>query len=235
MNEIAYIGKVRGLNTDLQEEVGSEKIQIALSGQGEQLVAFAAAQCQEPFRQSRSFWSNNLPAAPIAAVTSIPTTAYILAIWNCEDDSGRSYVIDYVWAHFVVIPAAQCHMGIIGCLGQVRDVVLGGASPVPTVAQNVGVIRASDGTGGKDTKCRVTLSGAPNMPATSGIAANWFPIGDSINTAVVSLPGMAQFVPVNGRIIVPPGRVFAVHVLSSVTTTTSIMGIGWTEKQLILG
>jgi len=235
MSDISYLGKIRGLNIGESDEVGTETTQIAMSGQGEQLSGFAAAQYQEEFRRGRSFWSNNLPAAPIAAVTAIPTVAYILAIWNCEMDGGRSYIIDYVWAHFVVIPAALVHMGIIGCLGQVRDVVLGGAAPIPTVAQNVGVIRSSNGTGAKDTRARVTIGGAPNMPATSGIAANWFPIGDSTTSAVVSLPGPGLWSQVNGRIVVPPGRVFAVHVLSSVTTTTSIMGIGWTEKQLTLG
>ena len=227
MSEIAMLGKVRGLNVDQLEETG-KKEQLALSGQGEKLMALGAPNQQEEVRRGRSFWVANAIGSPLAAVTAIPTTGYNLAIYNNEPDGGRSYNIDYVWAHFVVIPAALVHAGIIGCLGQVRETA-------PTIAKSVGVIKSRCGMGKLDTLCRAPVASDIVLPATTGYAANWFPIGDSVNTAVVSLPGLAQYVPVEGRIIVPPGRFFAVHVLASVTTATSILGIGWTEKQLLLG
>ena len=228
MSEITSFGKVRGLNIGQAEEINNGNIQVALSGQGEQLVAFAAEPFQEEFRRGRSFWVANAIGSPVAAVTAIPSVAYIMAIFNNEPDGGRSYVINYVWAHFVVIPATQIHCGIIGCLGQVREAA-------PTVAQNVGVIKSACGMGKLDTLCRATIGGAPDFPATTGIAANWFPIGDSLKTSIVSVPGVSIYSTVEGRIIVPPGRYFGVSVLSSNTTSTSIMGIGWTEKQLTLG
>jgi len=224
VNEIAAYGKVRGLDVGAYCRVGCEDHPIGLSGQGEQLFAWAAAQGQENARGGRSYWVANPIGSPIAAVTAIPTTAVILALFNNEPEGGRSYIIDYVWAHFVVVPAALVHCGIIGLLGQVREAI-------PT--NSAAVVKCSHGMGKLDTLARTVLN--TTVPATTGLAGSWQPLGDSIRTSIVSVAGVNIMNPVDGRIIVPPGRYFGVHVLSSVTTSTSIMGIGWTEKQLYLG
>jgi len=226
MSDISINGRVRGLNIDQFEEPLNEEVELRLSGQAEQLSALATSPYQENVRMGRNFYVSNAIASPIAAVTAIPTTAVILALYNNEPDGGRSYVIDYVWAFNVAVTSVTIfHAGMIGCLGQVREAIPTNAAPV---------IKSSSGTGKLDTRARTIVSGTA-LPATTGLATNWFPLGDSWVNSVVTLPGHAQIVNVDGRIIVPPGRYFATHVLSSITTHTYIMGIGWTEKNLMLG
>jgi len=224
MSEIAVLGKVRGINTDQAEEPGSEFLQFALNGQAEQLQAWAATQYQENVRQGRAFWVANAIGTPVAAVTAIPTTAAAISIYNNEPDGGRSYVIDYVWAFNVAVTAVTIfHAGMIGVLGQVREAIPAAGAPV---------IKCANGSGKIDTRCRPVIAA---LPAGTGLAANWFPIGNTWINSVITLPGHSQIVNVDGRIICPPGRYFGVNVISSVTTNTYICGIGWTEKCLVLG
>jgi len=220
MDDAKLMGKVRGLDQDTLYPAGKETIQTMLSQQSEELIAWAAPVYSEIVRQGRSFWVNN--AAAIATVTATPTTAVTLALYNGEPDGGRSYIIDYVWANFTVnTAAALVHVGIIGALGQQREAIPTNAAPV---------VKNANSSGKLDTRAR-TIIGGTALPT----ALNWFPIGTSVNTVVNTLPGFQQWVPVDGKIIVPPGRYFAVHTLGSVTTTSAIMGIGWTEKVLFLG
>lgn len=224
MNEIQMLGKVRGINTDQLEVQNDEEMQVALNGQGEELVVFGTQPSQENVRGGRAFWVANAIGTPVAAVTAIPTTAAILSIYNNEPDGGRSCVIDYVWAFNVAVTSVtQFHAGMIAVLGQVREAIPAAGAPV---------IKHNSGMGKIDTRVRPVVAA---LPAGTGLAAHWRPIGNMWRSSVVTLPGLAQFVPVDGRIIVPPGRYFGVHVLSSITTHTYICGIGWTEKQLVLG
>ena len=73
------------------------------------------------------------------------------------------------------------------------------------------------------------------LDAGTGVAANWFPIGSSINASVNTLPGIQQVVDVNGRIIVAPGRVFALHTLAAAVTTSAQFYIWFSLKRLPLG
>jgi hypothetical protein len=222
-NSFKFLGVVRGVMQDLLA-TGREDQQMHLSGQGEQLVAPAAAPYQEIVRQGRSFVVNTTSA--IASVTALPSTAHGLALYNNESDGGRSYIIDRVWAMFTVNSgAALTHVGIIGCLGLVREAV-------PTDAALS--IKQLNGMGNTDTRARTILA-ATALPAGTGITANWVALGPSINSAVNALPGFQQAVEVNGRIIVPPGRYFALHTLGSVTTSSAILGIEWTEKVILNG
>lgn len=223
-NESMIFGKVRGIVTDLLFPAAREDEQVQLSGQGEQEFALAAAPYQEDVRQGRSFAVNTTTA--VASVTALPTTAVGIALYNNEPDGGRSYVITRVAAQYTANTAvAQVHVGIIGCLGLVREAI-------PTTS--AAIIKQLNGMGKLDTRAR-TIVGGTTLPATTGIAANWFPLGSSISTAVITLPGMNQTIDVDGRIIVPPGRYFAIHTLGSVVTTSAQLHIHWTEKQLLLG
>jgi hypothetical protein len=224
MSEIAVVGKVRGTNVDQLEEQGSEEIQIHLNSQAEQIHANAAACGQENARSGRSFWVANAIGTPVAALTAIPTTAACISIYNNEPDGGRSYVIDYVWAFNVAVTAITIfHSGMIGLLGQVREGIPAAGAPV---------IKSSHGMGKLDTRCRPVVAA---LPAGTGLAALWFPLGNTWINSVVTLPGHSMIADCQGRYIVPPGRYFAVHVMSSITTNTYICGIGWTEKLLQLG
>lgn len=225
------LGKVRGIMMDLLPP-GDDEIQPHLSGQAEQLIAFGAAPYQEIVRQGRAFIVNTTTA--IAAVTAIPSTGYGFAIWNGESDGGRSYIIDQVGALYTANASIIPHNGIIGCLGFVREAI-------PT-AQTAIVPKQLNGMGNSDTKAKVIVQadnpyagGAGTVLATTGIAGNWFPLGDSINAAVTSLPGFQKVFNVDGRIIVPPGRLFLLHILGAKTDVSAQLFISWHEKVIVNG
>ena len=222
-NESKIYGRVRGIVQDILYPTNREEQQVELSGQGEELFAWSADGYQEDVRQGRAFWVNNTTA--VALVTAIPTTAVNIAIYNNEPDGGRSYIIHWVYAQSLAGPAALAHAGMIGILGQVREAI---------VASSAMTIKCANGSGKLDTRARHIVA-ASTLPAGTGLAANWFPMGNSVNTAVVSLGGLGMSHYPRGRYIVPPGRYFGVHVLGSAVGATFMMGIGWIEKQLLMG
>jgi hypothetical protein len=211
---------------------GREDEQVHLTGQAEQLIAFGAAPYQEIVRQGRAFMTNTTTA--VATVTAVPSTAYGFAIWNGESDGGRSYIVDQIGALFTTNSgAALVHVGIIACLGMVRE-----ASPTHT--QNT--IKQMNGMGNNDSKVMTILAadnpysgGAGTVLGTTGIAGNWFPVGDSVNTAVNALPGFQKVVNIDGRIIIPPGRLLLLHTLGAVTSSSAQFYIWWHEKILLNG
>jgi hypothetical protein len=224
-------GKIRGIFLDLLPS-NREDEQLHLSGQAELLIAFGAAPYQEIVRQGRAFMVNTTTA--VATVVAVPSTAYGFGIWNGEADGGRSYVIDAVAALFTVNGgAALVQDGIIGCLGLVRE-----ANPTNTQLTP----KQMNGMGNADTKVRTIVAadnpyagGAGTVLVTTGIAGNWFPIGNSVNSAVNALPGYQIVANVDGRIIVPPGRLFLLHTLGSVNTSSAQLYIWWHEKVILNG
>ena len=221
--DLKILGKVRGIFMDLLP-TNREDEQVQLTGQGEQLVANSAAMYQEICRQGKMFWTNT--TTDNVAVTAIPTTGVLMAIYNNENDGGRSLIIDQVWAMITTDGAAALkHCGLIGCLGMVRETV-------PTDAALA--IHQCNGMGNTDTRVRTTIFGTA-LPSGTGIAANWFPLGYSVNSAVAALPGYQIMVDVFGKYIVPPGRYFALNVLASVNTIEAQVGIMWHEKVLLNG
>jgi len=230
--ETKVLGKIRGIFLDLLPSAREDE-QLQLSGQAEQLIAFGAAPYQEIVRQGRAFVANT--ATAVATVVAIPATAvYGFIIYNNESDGGRSYILDRVSALYTVNSgAALAHVGIIGCLGLVREAVPTAAAIIP---------KQMNGMGNSDTKARFVLTGdnawglgATLAPPTSVFTSAWFPIGNSINSAVNALPGFQTDVNIDGRIIIPPGRLFAVHTLGSVVTSSAQFYIYWHEKVILNG
>ena len=223
---VQMLGRVRKLLEGIDAEpVGEATEQVTLTQQLEQLVALGAAPYREIVRMGRAFYVNT--TAAIAAVVAIPTTAHMLALYNNEADGGRSYVIDWVAASGVAKTAAAGQQQMLGNIGQVREAI-------PTDAALS--IKKRDGLGsGNDTKARTILN-ATALPATTGLAANWFPLGPAIGSpGAAATPGHGAFYPLDGRIIVAPGRYFAVHVLADVVGSTYQAFIAWHEAQLTLG
>ena len=225
-------GKIRGIMMDLLP-AGREDEQPHLSGQAEQLIALGSAPYQEIVRQGRAFMANTGTA--VATAIAIPATAVFgFIIYNNESDGGRSYMIDQIGALYTVNSGnALAHVGMIGCLGTVREAVPTAAAITP---------RQLNGMGNMDTKARFVLTGdnawalgATLAPPTSVFTANWFPIGNSVNTAVNALPGFQTVANLDGRIIIPPGRLFAVHTLGSVITSSAQIFISWHEKVIVNG
>lgn len=225
--EVKTLMKIRKLLEGVDAEaMGIEEKQPSLTPQLEQLVAFGAAPYREITKMGRAFVVNTTTA--IGAVVAIPTTAHMLAIYNNYADGGRSLVIDWVAASNVVSTAVAAQAGIIGNIGQVRETA-------PTDAALT--IKKLNGYGGgsNDTGVRTILN-ATALPAATGLAANWFPLGPSVGKpGVAGTPGYQVWQEVGGKIIVPPGRYFAIHVLANVVGETFLAYIAYHELQLALG
>lgn len=223
--DIKALYRIRKLLEALDAEPsGSDDKQATLSEQLELLIAQSAAPYQEITRVGRAFFVNTTGA--VAAVVAIPTTGHLLSLYNNEPEGGRSYIVDWIAASNVVSTAVAGQAQLLANVGQVRE----------TAPADSGLTKKSlNGTGSEDTRARSILTGTA-LPATTGIAANWFPYGPSVDKpGSAATPGYGLFAAVDGRIIVPPGRYFAMHVLANAVGETFQGFIAWHEKQLTLG
>lgn len=223
------MGRVRKVLEAIDyESQGNGPLAATLTAQLELLVSQGASPYQETVRPGRAFILGNDPASPVAAVVAIPTTAVMVALYNNAPDGGRSLVIDWVAASGVAKTAAAGQQQMLGLLGQVRETA-------PTNSALVPKKRNGMGGGTVDTVARSIVNGTA-LPAATGVATNWFPIGPAFGSpGAAGTPGHGAYYQVNGDIIVPPGRYFAMHVLADVVGSTYVGFIAWHEKQIVLG
>jgi hypothetical protein len=224
--EVEMLARVRKVLEAIDADTIGESKQPTLTAQLELLMANGASPYGEIIRPGRAFYTNT--TTPVAAVVAIPSTAHLVSIYNNYPDGGRCLIIDWVAAINAVATAVANQAGIIGNIGQVRE------APPTDAALTIKKLNGY-GAGGNDTGVRTILTGTA-LPATTGLAANWFPLGtNATKPGVAATPGYQIFTPIDGRIIVPPGRYFAMHVLASVVGETFNGFIAWHEKQLVLG
>jgi hypothetical protein len=188
---------------------------------GEALLAPGSAEYEEITRGGFAF--HFITPTTTAAVIAVPTVACAGSLYNTADDGGRSLIIDAVFGYSVAGGAVLYQASMIYVLGQTRVAALAGGI----------VIRKNNGLGVTSDSIALATD-AGNLDAVTGVAVGWAPIGNSIVSAVASLGQLALFVPVDGRIIVPPGRALGLHVLASAVGTTWQVGVMWHEKQITL-
>lgn len=227
MLQVGAIARVRKLLEAIDASSVSDNEQITLSQQLEQYIAASASPYGEIVRPGRAFMAGS--QAAVAAVVAIPTTGHAFAIYNNESDGGRSYVIDWIAAVNIVSTAVSASAVMLANVGQVREAI-------PADAMPAGALRKANGYGsGNDTKVRAILT-ATALPASTGVAANWFPASPVFAKAgAVATPGYGVWQPTDGRYIVAPGRYFALHVMANVVGETFQVQVGWHEKSLTLG
>jgi len=224
--EVDIVGRIRKVLEGIDAVAGGDTDQIALTPQLELLVAAGAAPWREIVRMGRAFYVST--ATAVAAVVAIPTTGHMVSLYNNAPDGGRSLVIDWVAASGVAKTAAAGQAQLLVNVGQVREAI-------PTDAGLA--IKKANGLGGgtNDTYVRTILTGTA-LPAGTGLAANWIPIGPAAGfPGAAATPGLGLWAPVDGRFIIPPGRYFAMHVIADVVGSTFQGSIGWHELQLTLG
>lgn len=224
MAEIKIFGRIRQLLQGIDQASVGDDEQIALTEQLEQLVAMGSSPYGEIVKIGRAFETHTTSA--LAAVVAVPTTANMLSIWNGDAVGGRVLVIDRVWALMAVGTAAAGQAALIGALGQ---------SAVASLASASLAINALNGNGGKDTKATNSTTA---LDAVTGVAGNWRVLPGQTGgnkTGAAATPGVYINAEVNGRLLVPPGRLFAVHVLADVVGSTFTCGIEWHEKTMKLG
>lgn len=224
--EVKVLGRIRKVLEGLDAGSQGDDEQLVLTQQLELLLAQGAAPFQEITKMGRSFVITTTTA--VAAAAAIPSTAGGLSLYNGEPDGGRSYIIDFISANGVATAAAAGHAQLLALIGQVREAI-----PVNSAL----IAKKMNGLGGgtNDTKARTILTGT-GLPATTGIAADWFPVGQGIErAAAASVPGAGLYWEGNGRVIVAPGRYFSMQVLADTAASTFQLCIAWHEKLLLLG
>jgi hypothetical protein len=222
--DATLIARVRKILEAVDAEPQDADMQLTTTPQGELLASQGTAPYESIVATGRSFCIGN--TAAVAAVVAIPSTAVMLALYNSDADGGRSLIIDWVAASGVAKTAAAGQAQLLGLIGQVRETA-------PT--NSALVAKKLNGFGTTDTRA-TSIVGGTALPATTGIAANWLPLGPSIGfPGAAATPGHGLWAPVDGRIIVPPGRYFAMHVLADVVGSTFVGCIAWHERQLMLG
>jgi len=125
--------------------------------------------------------------------------------------------------------------GVVAVATQAQILALVGAVRETAPTDAALALVKLNGNGNASLNIRSILN-ATALPATTGLAANWFPWGSQmLKTGAAATPGYGGQAMVNGGIIVPPGRYFAMHVLSSVVGETFVAFAGVHMKQLNLG
>jgi len=221
--DIMMRARVRQLLQAIDQRSPGDEENVSLSEQGELLVALATSFYGETVRAGRAFEVHTTSA--VAAVIAMPTTAVLLHIYNNEPDDGRIIIVDRCWGMQIASAATAGQCALIGALGQTRV-----ASPAASLTKT-----ALNGMGGTDS--RVVTSTAA-LDAVTGVAGNWRVLpGQTGGThpGAAAPPGMFVNSDVNGRIIVPPGRSFGIHVFADAVASTFLVGIEWHEKNAKVG
>lgn len=222
----SMIARIRQLTQGFdQASVGNEE-ELTLTEQLELLIAQGSSQYEEIVKMGRAFECHTTTA--VAAVVAVPTVAVLLQLFN-KDSAGsgaRVLVIDRVWALMAAGTAAAGQATIIGAPGQTSV-----AQPTNAAL----AINALNGNGSLDSKA---LNSTANLDAVTGVAANWRVLPGQtggMKVGAAATPGVFANAEVNGRIIVPAGRAFGIHVLADVVGSTFTVGVEWHEKVVRLG
>jgi hypothetical protein len=223
--EVSVWGRVRKLLEGVSFSPDDTPQELTFNNQEELLVAQGAVPYQEMVRTGRAIKVGTTTA--VAAIVAIPTTAVGFAIYNNEPDGGRTFVVDWMAAINAVATAVANQAQMIALVGQVRE----------TAPANAGLVITKMNGMGPAVDCNIsTILTATALPATTGLAANWFPVGPSASKpGATALPGYGCYLRVDGAIMCPPGRYLAMSVMASVVGETFNQFIGGHMKQLNLG
>lgn len=223
--DIRILGRVRKLGEGSDAEGQGNDAEITLTPQLELITAQGPTPYQETTRIGKSIVLHT--TAAVAAVVAIPTTAHMYAIYNNEPDGGETFVVDWIGAINIVSTAVVAQAQMLACIGQVREAI--------PVDATVAAIK-TNGWGVKQDVNITSILAATALPANTGVAANWIAWGDSVTKpSAVATPGYGLWKRVDGAIMVPPGRYFAVHVMANVVGETFLAYIAGHMKQLALG
>jgi hypothetical protein len=191
---------------------------------GEQLRTFGLPPLTQLVSHGNSY--QVMATTAVAPVIAIPTTAYLLALYNNEPDCGKSYIIDSVFAVKRVAAAAD------QCPGILVNVSL---QPIRTAIANTLIPRCLSGNRVGYGGCARVAVSSTIAPGDGGVASNWFPAGPSGHqiTGAAANIGSSIEIDCKGRYIIPPKGQFSITVLSSVlTTVTYSCGLRWHEAIL---
>lgn len=191
--------------------------QIQLDQEGSQLIAPTLPPLARRVSLGRSYWASTTTAA--APVTAIPTTAALIGLMNGENDDGPSYVIDSVFMFVVANTAAIQPLCILANVS---------IAPVLTLIADTIAPRALLANRKYRGNARVAVG--ITLDGTSGVAANWMSLGQSVAAQNTPQIGTAIEVNVGGGIVIPPKGLLGLSVLAGAATASSVqVGMRWHE------
>lgn len=211
------------------EGEGQNNQQVALSPLGDVLIARGTPDYQEVVRGGRSFFCSS--SSVLNAVIARPTTQVIVGLYNAAPPGGPTAIIDFVSACCLTSGAAASQAMMWVYVGQHQ-----GTPPTTTATFNKMNGNGSRGAGSfTGPPLGSVMLGGFNQ-SVDNVADAWFPVGiPGVKTGVAATPGYGMYYECNGRFMVPPGRWFGTHVLSSAVSEQFMMAVGWHERQLNLG
>ena len=156
-----------------------------------------------------------------AVVTAVPTTTAGISFWNGNLKGGKVIVALAVYAIQGGTPAALNSWGVVH---QLSDLAQGTADPLPGAVLTPDVVVVNmKGNAGKYGGGLVIDIGETVLDD------RWAPIGDSVNTVVISLTGTQIYTPLFPVIEIPPGAMYSLMGVGSATDVTLRIGIVFVE------
>lgn len=159
-------------------------------------------------------------ATAVAAAIALPTTTAQVTLYNNESEGGKSYIVLSVFGIQVADGAALNSWGIAHCIHIAKPGTLPSADIASTSFKN---LKARAGAYGGNAIIDLAATVVDDL---------WKPVGPSVGTTVVSLPGTQLDVPLNGLVILPPGGEYSLVAVASATGITTRLGFRWAEVQL---
>ncbi len=200
---------------------GSTPAILQANEKAELLTAQGLPPFTEMARKGQLYGTMSVSA--VAALVARPTTLCILEIYNNSQNSGLgplSMLISTIFAHQLVTSTT----GLGG--GSIMYAMV----TLPKAPPSDGALAINSITG-RPAATKTVITGI----ATSGLTDNgWFPWGPSIKkeSAGAVVPGGGLWVPIDGRIIVPPGCSLCLTVVSGYAADTFTPGATWWWESL---
>mgnify|MGYP001575059247 CR=1 FL=1 len=169
---------------------------------------------------SWAMWSVG-EAVLVASVTALPTTTAQISLYNNEEEGGKSYILQRVYAIVGAVPAGLSQFGIAHCIHRIKPATRPTLDIPYTSFTNM---KARSGAYQGRAIFDLALTVADDL---------WKPLGYSILNAV-SAVGWQADVWVDGLVIIPPGGLYSAVAVSNSTSVTTRMGFTWAEVQLPL-
>ncbi|MCK4414910.1 MAG: hypothetical protein KAY32_15355 [Candidatus Eisenbacteria sp.] len=165
----------------------------------------------------RGWWAQAIAAA--AGTVTIPTTTALGTLWNGETGSGKSYIIDRIFANTGAYDAGTNFFFLWLCIHQLN-------MTAPTADITIHGLRGGDTTYGGSARFDV---------GATVVNDGWFSVGNSMRNAAGNADGMSNIdYKMDGRIVLPPTSGLSIHVGCNDSNITAQVGVSWYEVQLDL-
>lgn len=213
-------GVVRG-GSSLNYGDGAGDAQFAINNRGDMSISQGLPSETEAVRMGNTWHVAIATANAFTHVAAWPTTRAELVLHNGEPSNGKSYVVNSVWAANVATSIA-----VLSAYTILAQLTGSATAPTDDTAQ---LITSQSGRGTYGGRAKRAIASASGY----AIANKWQVLGN-MTSAVASI-GHSVIAQVNGALIIPPGGILALNLVTGTATGTASIGITWTETQLTLG